>query len=707
MKEKPTLLYYLSFALTIFLSSFLLFQVQPIIGKYILPWFGGTSFVWITSLLFFQVLLLVGYFYSYALTKLRLKQQLFIHFGLVSIIGVLTMLLFSHWSSPITPSIAAVLPNNLSPVLQILVVLTLSVGLPYFLLSTTSTLLQKWYSLYQHNKSPYPLYALSNIGSLLAIISYPFLIEPFFSLQKQGWLWSFFFIALCFLIILCTILSLRVKEKHADSMKPLHANSNGITKKQFGLWFSLPAISSIMLLAGTHHLTQGIAPIPFLWLLPLGLYLLSFILCFSERPFYKKNLYAYIFLILLPFILAFLFQPLIGVAGELITYGLMLFCSFMLCHGELYHFKPKPEKLNEFYLIMAFGSVVGALIVAIIAPLIFVGLFWEFILGLFFTTLIATTVLGYYENSAIYRKMNLVFQNKKEKMLFLILVVLLFYPIIAVLSYAEQSFHAEGIWRNYYSTLRIITRHTTIGDMRCLINGKITHGCQPTAAKQQMQIATYYGENSINLAMQSLRDKHKEPLHIGVLGLGIGTLAAYGKKGDTVHFYELNPLDERLAKTKFTYLSGTQAKTDIVLGDGRLSMQKELSDGKKQNFNFLAIDAFNDDSIPVHLLTKEAFALYRSHMAKDGILAVHISNSYLDLAPVVEKAAQYYRMHVVFVDAAPTNPFQTRSKWAFLTDDNTAFTTGAFQKATKMHGPIKDIPIWTDDYSNLFQLLNY
>ncbi len=713
MKYNHSLLYFISFSVTIFLSAFLLFQVQPLIGKYILPWFGGTSFVWITSLLFFQTLLLAGYLYAYLLTKFSLRQQLLLHSTLVVTIVIITVLLFSHWNSPITPGVELKLPETYAPVIQVLAILLISVGLPYFLLSTTSTLLQKWFSVLPHKKSPYPLYALSNAGSLLAIISYPFFIEPFLSLQNQGQIWSLIFIILCLLLVFCTYLSFRATERSRGIFSPqaaqlkrsLHSSADSVGMTQYRLWLFLPAVSSLMLLAGTHQLTQGIAPIPFLWLLPLGLYLLSFILCFSERSFYKRNLYAYCFLLTIPVVLALLTQPpALSIFVELVLYTIMLFSCFMVCHGELFATRPPTKDINAFYLVMAFGSVVGALIVAIIAPIFFIGLFWEFLLGLFLTTLIAVLVLIKYKNSFLYRRLDFGLRSQKEMTVFLIAVVSFFFGIISIALFLEQTNNSVGVWRNSYGTLRIMQQEKT--DTRCLLNGKIIHGCQPLAESQKMKPTTYFGEKSIGLAVDSVREK-TTPLQIGVIGLGVGTIAAYGQEGDTIKFYELNPLDVELAKTHFTYLANTPAKVTNVVGDGRLSMEKELKENNKQNYHLFIVDAFNDDAIPVHLLTKEAFALYKAHLAKESIIAVHISNTYLDLIPVIQKAAQYHKMHVIFIDVPPANDMQSRSKWAFLAADKSLLTTSALNKAKKDKPSRTDIKLWTDDYSNLFQIFKY
>jgi hypothetical protein len=697
--------YYLSFSLTIFISAFLLFQIQPIIGKYILPWFGGTSFVWITSLLFFQTLLLAGYFYTFLLTKLSLKQQLIIHSILVLVIGLIIGLLFSEWQSPITPGVAVKLPDSVSPVLQVLAILSISVGLPYFLLSTTSTLLQRWFSFLPHQKSPYPLYALSNIGSLLAIITYPFLVEPFLPLQNQGQLWSVIFITLCILLLICgfQMFGSHVKTKIAPAKKT--SSLYKTPRKQILLWLFLPAVSSHMLLAGTHQLTQGIAPIPFLWLLPLGLYLLSFIFCFSERSFYKRNMYTYAFIGTLPFILVLLLHSaILGIYFELTIYAIMLFSCFMICHGELFANRPPTEQLNKFYLLMSAGSVLGALIVAIIAPLFFIGLYWELLLGLLATTLIAVRIPTKDTKSLLHRLLSLVLTSQKEITYFSIAVVLGFYALFFTGMILAQYTEAIGIWRNFYGTLRVLQDNKNYS--RCLLNGKIIHGCQSTTIKDQMKPTTYYGEKSLGLAIESVRNTDSN-LRIGALGLGVGTIAAYGKTGDVIRFYELNPLDVEIAKKYFRYITKTPAKVETIIGDGRLSMEKELKENKPQNYNLLVVDAFNDDAIPVHLLTKEAFAVYKKHISEKGIIAVHMSNSYLDLIPVVAKAAAYHHMHVVFIDAPAANDMQTRSKWAFLANDLDLLNTPNLTKAKKAEVKKRDINLWTDNYSNLFQIVSY
>lgn len=699
----------ITFSLTILISSFLLFQVQPLIGKYILPWFGGTSFVWITSLLFFQTMLLAGYLYSFMLSRVSLRIQFILHGMLVLISAATIYSLFAQWHSPITPGINMKLPETFSPALQVLAILTISVGLPYFLLSTTSTILQHWFSIMPHKKSPYPLYALSNVGSLLAICAYPFLIEPFFTIQNQGRVWSGIFILLCALLLFCIIQMILllpdIKSNKKNTKEEKHSTSviNTISNKKIYLWLLYPATSSIILTAVTHQLTQGIAPIPFIWLLPLGLYLLSFILCFSEKNFYNRNIFTYVFLLCSLFIISLVItSSLISLIPELLFYTILLFSAFMICHGELFRARPHAAQLNIYYLIMSAGSVLGSIIVAIIAPLFFIGLYWEFLLGLYIVTMIAILLPIQDTHSFFSKKFVPPFISEPEKRRFFLTLVTVVYLFIASLTFITQYRNAQGVWRNFYGILRVVVNEKI--QMRCLSNGKITHGCQPINTAEKMKPTMYYGEKSVGLAFSSIRNEVKKPLRIGVIGLGVGTVATYGKTGDRITFYELNPLDVAIAKNYFTYLSDTNADVSINIGDGRNALEKELQQNQKNHFTIFIMDAFNDDAIPVHLLTKEAFGLYKAHMDTKGIIAIHISNSYIDLIPVVSKAAAYHKLHVVFTDTPASNTMESRSKWAFLSEDKKLLETPEIKKV-QISGSIKNIDLWTDDYSNLFQIL--
>lgn len=701
MKKNHIFSLYNLFGFIIFLGAFLLFQVQPIIGKYILPWFGGTSFVWITSLLFFQTLLLLGYAYAFFITKVSLKQQLYIHLFLVVGITTLVIYAFSIWPTPLTPPITWKLADSLAPTLQVLGILCISIGMPYFLLSTTSTLLQKWFSQTSSEKTPYTLYAISNAGSLLAIGTYPFLFEPLLKLQANAFLWSVTFIVYALSLgVLTLVLWKKKMPKEINNAVNRGTNKSSISSHSLFFWFTLPAVSSLLLLTLTNQISQFVAPIPFLWLLPLGLYLISFILAFSDKRLVNQSLYAYGTIIFIPFLIAFLLLA-ASLFIQLAIYAFFLFFSFMLFHTELYKRRPDPEHLNMFYLVIAAGSVAGAGIVAIIAPLFFKGMYWEFYLGLllsFFFAIIA-----------------LVSGKKLNRQRFIIFNIIIFFIFFGLIAAIETSTTDKEVYRNFYGTLRITEVETSKGDMTCLSHGKIMHGCQLKSSDPALRnkLITYYSEKSgIPHVITSLRERNKakgkQSLRIGVVGLGVGTAAAYGKKNDLVKFYELNPVDIAIAQNKFTYMKDSPATIQITQGDARLSMEKELKQNKKQNFDILLLDAFNDDAVPVHLITKEAFALYRQHLASDGsVIAVNISTFYLDLRPVIEQIAKHYNMHVIFVKSTYYDQQVMPTVWAFISSEKDTLDTPELSKIKQRNLSLPQIKLWTDDYSNIFQLIKY
>ena len=700
MKIKHFFSLYSLFATAIFLGAFLLFQVQPIIGKYILPWFGGTSFVWITSLLFFQTLLLAGYTYAFLLTKMSFKKQILLHLTLIILVTATIFYTFTLWPTPLMPGADWKLPDSYSPIMQVLGVLSVSIGLPYFLLSTTSTLLQRWYSKASTHKTPYTLYAISNAGSLLAIATYPFLIEPLFKIQTQAFIWTAAFILFSALLCMVGVILWRNTKKTGKNELPVNNLQKyyPVSSETFFFWLLLPAISSLLLLSVTHQMTQSVAPIPFLWLLPLGLYLLSFILAFGEKHPVNKNLYAYGTLLLIPSLLLFLMIP-VGLVMQLSVYTIFLFCCFMLFHTELYKRKPQPQHLNMFYLIIAAGSVAGASIVAVIAPLFFKGMFWEFYLGLLLCCFFSIFAL--------------VADKKVSFSRFLIFNTFIFFIFIIGISFIERAYSGSGVFRNFYGVLRITEKQTDRGKLTCLLNGKIIHGCQHSSPALRNKPIMYYSEKSgVYLAVQSLKEiqtkTQQKNVNIGIIGLGTGTLAAFGQKGDLIKFYELNPVDIELAKTQFTYITDSPATVQLVQGDARLSLEKELIENKKQNFDLFVIDAFNDDAIPVHLLTKEAFTLYLTHLSSNrSIIAVHISTTYIDLRPVIEQVAKHNKMHVAYIQSSHVDDITAPTLWALLSTDKNSLNTPEINKAKQRANHLPQVRMWTDDYSNIFNLLKF
>lgn len=689
----------LIYSVTIFLSAFLLFQVQPIIGKYILPWFGGTSGVWLTSLLFFQILLLLGYSYSYLLSRFSLKAQTIIHCLLTFLTTLILSSLFFNWSSPITPSIDLKLPDTISPIVQVLTFLFISVGLPYFLLATTSTVLQNWFGLVVYKKSPYLLYAFSNAGSLLGIMSYPFIMEPFLSLQVQGIWWSIGFLLYGIILLYCCLKIFFSKQKNKTIA--VDAAVAPIKKRVIGYWLFLSTTSSIMLMAVTSLLTQAVAPIPFLWLLPLGLYLLSFILCFSDDNWYWRNFYAYLFLTTGPLALVFTQSSAPTIWIGISVYSLALFSICMLCHGELYKRKPPSQQLNIFYLILALGGALGGIFVGIIAPLLFNG-FWEIYVGFYLSLLLSFFVLVKYRNSSMYRKMHTFFFSSHEFYFFVLIGVPMIIFSVALTITVISGYDSVKTWRNFYGVLTYKTKQVGNETQAYLIHGRIIHGMQYFGKRQTEPVSYYHPRSGVGLLMASY-PRDEKGIRVGVVGLGAGVLAAYGKKGDYYKFYDINPQVVDVAKNQFTYLKDSPATIDIALGDGRLVLEQEIQK-KKEPYDILVVDAFSDDAIPVHLLTKEALQIYLKRLSSNGVLAFHISNNYLELKHIIAALAKDAQLEMSLI-VSPTKGDYPRTEWVLLTRNKQFLSIPAIAVVESKNVMYKDISAWTDTYSNLFQIL--
>lgn len=702
MKKNIPLHIYISFSVSIFLGAFLLFQVQPIIGKYILPWFGGASAVWITAMLFFQMLLLAGYFYVFVLSFLSFKKQIIAHsiFLFVTVFGVFSFLRDSQ--IPIMPDVVLKSSFN-SPILQVLQILFISVGLTYFILSTTSILLQKWFGTAYQGKSPYIFYSLSNTASLAALVSYPFFVEPFFQLRTQGIGWSAGFIVYTVFLFICC-LQMFFSKSISKQMNNNLANKSEAGRNKLILWILLPAISTLMLMSTTNLLTQSIASVPFLWLLPLSLYLLSFIICFGKRKWYSRNFYVYISLIAGLLSVASMFGNMVSVWGGIVIYGLALFSACMLCHGELYGIRPSSRQLDLFYLFIALGSAISGIIVGVIAPLFFKGI-WETYIGFYFTFLLTIGVVIYYKDSFLYKRIRYLASSDKEAYIFSIIVfptVIILTPMIINISSGGSPITVKT-WRNFYGVFSVSHKSAGNISMTVLKSGNVEHGSQLSGGLQYEPTAYYGKKSGIGITILN-HPRYGRGLNLGVIGLGAGTLAAYGKKGDRITFYEINPQVVKIANSEFTYLKNSKARVGTVLGDGRLSLEKEARE-KKEKYDILAIDAFSDDSIPLHLLTKEAFGIYLERInRKDGFIALHISNNYIDLRPVVVQAAKYYKLQYAFIFESSIAFYDYGSDWALLSYDRKFFEKLIISRV-KDGNKYKEISLWTDNYSNLFQVL--
>lgn len=674
----------LLYALTILVSAFLLFQVQPIVARIILPWFGGSAGVWTTCLLFFQSVLLLGYLYAHWLyRKLRPRTQLAAHMLLLAV---------SLAFLPVWPAAAWKPSGGEDPTLRILALLAVTAGLPYFLLSTTGPLLQAWYAGRHRDAMPYRLYALSNAGSMFALISYPLLFEPRLGTRGQALSWSWAYVVF---VLLCGATAWRGRRRPpAEPDLPLE-NLKEPAGRTFS-WIALPACASVLLLGITNHLTQNVAAIPFLWVLPLSLYLLSFILCFESDGWYPRKAFTGLFAVAvgsMAYALSPEFQN-IPIKASIPFFAIGLFICCMVCHGELARLKPDPSRLTSYYVMIALGGALGGVFVALLAPRVFSG-FYELPLGL---ALCAFVVLAVWRSDP---ESALAGSWKQPAPLAALMMTL------AVAAYAGFVIHARGsnarvVARNFYGGLRVTDETAEHGDetVRRLLHGTITHGEQYLDPKLQRQPTSYYGRNS-GIGRAIRQNQEYGPVRVGVIGLGAGTLSAYGRAGDYFRFYEINPLVLRLARTEFTYLKICNARVDVVLGDARLSLEREPS----ESFDVLAVDAFSSDAIPVHLLTREAFVLYFRHLKPDGVLAVHVSNSHLDLTPVVKLAAASLGKDARLVYTGDEGNEVFKASWVLVTSRAGFFDTPLLRTAADVVPLPQGMRIWTDDYSNLFQIL--
>ncbi len=901
------------FAATIFLSAFLLFQVQPLTGRYILPWFGGGPSIWTACMLFFQILLLGGYLYSHLLTsRLVPRRQVQVH---------LVLLLVSLAWLPIAPDVSWKPTAGEAPLSRILLLLAATVGAPYFVLSTTGPLMQRWFTWTSPGTSPWRLYALSNVGSLLALLSYPFLVEPLLTLRNQTGTWSILYGGYVILAAICCLPVWRLAEGllagAAAGIEP-SADDRAVRPSlgTMALWMLLAAASSVMFLATTNQLCIDVATVPFLWILPLSLYLLSFILCFDSPYWYNRTVFAVLLILGCPVVCGVLTDGAdAGLVMQIVVFSAVLFAACMCCHGELYGLRPAPRWLTLYFVVISAGGAAGGLFVALGAPRLFMGYyeyhtglalvaaavflamlrqrvwlqvprlqFWIFALASVVQllaqyhwylrvtgpnlsdsdeTILLTVfggllcggllVTGFVRSewrrvcvlwgllavlqvavlvSFVHRQAPGFFTSGESGVLVLVqrlsfsrefwqcvlsavLPVLvscgLFWwlsakslqrPLIwsmgfggfaaalllwaafaqgllteqrlssicytalsgILLDIAARGFRSRGrpplglflsvpgsilllilgvnLWelykadsdrgnvvavsRNFYGVLRVRKYEsadegeydlegTLMPDKVSLTHGQIRHGFQFQDEYWGRQPTTYYAyESGLGLAIQSARERARSTdghgLRVGVVGLGTGTIAAYGRKGDAFRFYEINP-DVIALSTRgvFTYLADTEAEKTVVLGDARIMLEHELGTAAgAQQFDVLAIDAFSSDAIPVHLLTTECAEIYKQHLRPGGILAVHISNRFLDLAPVARGMAQHLGWTAIEVangDDDSTGVFA--STWFLLTDNRAVIEDPVIEEAAALPSEDARVLRWTDDYSGLWQVLEF
>jgi hypothetical protein len=673
------------YATCVIVAACLLFLVQPLIAKIILPWFGGTSAVWSAALLFFQACVLAGYGYAHWLTThVRSRLQSVIH-------G--TLLVASCALMPILPSPAWRPVDGADPTVQILLLLAATVGLPSVLLSSTSPLLQVWYMRRTGSEPPYRLFAWSNFGSMLALLSFPFLLEPVFDSRVLALGWSAAFVGFA-------ALGSWLAWTHRSVAAPAGSDAADAYAPRPSwevmlLWVLLAGCASAMLMTVSAHLSVNVAPIPLLWVAPLAIYLLTFMLCFGSGRFYSRTWYF-------PWLAAALgFMAYAYTHGEsnfhvrymIPLYLAALFVACMTCHGELFHRRPAGPFLSRFYLLISLGGVLGGCFVALAAPKLFDTSFEMALL------IIYVAVLG------------IVFQWNRRgsgRTLWIVRIAMIAGVVVLVgaLLLEELSVRADNLLvrRNFYGVLQVRDTQTGSGlASRHLVHGTISHGFQFLSEARRHEPTSYFTPASgVGRAITALQSEG--PVRYGVIGLGAGVLASYARRGDYLRIYEINPDVASIAAEYFTFLSHARtegADVEVVLGDGRLTLARQ----EPQRFDLLIVDAFSSDAIPTHLLTREAFELYFRHLQADGVLAVHISNRYLDLAPVCLRGAQHVNKSATLLHDLSDGESNT-SMWVLITSNDRIL------RAPQFHGvelrtayADADFAGWTDQYSSVWSVI--
>lgn len=688
---------------TVFLSAFLLFQVQPIISKSILPWFGGSPSVWTTCMIFFQSLLVAGYAYAHGLNRSSSRGRNFLIHA--------TLLVAACFLLPVVPGVTWKPADGQQPVVRILLLLAATVGLPYLMLASSGPLLQTWFSQLFPNRSPYRLYALSNAGSLLALLTYPWFVETNLSLEQQGWWWGILF--LCYAaagIGLNWIVASRAPVDRAwDPSRPQERSA----PIDWFHWVALPALATVALLSVTNHLCRDVAVVPFLWIAPLVIYLLSFIATFEWERFYSRRTWGrWLVLATLLVVATFFNQDLQSFAKniglewpisrwlrkpivEIPICLFWLFCICVVCHGEAVTRKPPSHQATRFYLSLSAGGAIGGIFVGILCPII-MNHYWEFHGSLFLGALLAATILS----AELTR-----FAPRNSRFHKVLSIALPLGTIIAGLTLLPTAWSDPVLARKrgFYGVISVreLDRDRPLLHGRGLYNGKILHGFQFLDPSRKNAATTYYGPSSAPDAVIEYLKGMKKSLRVGVIGLGVGTIATYLAAEDRLCYYEIDPLVIEIQDQFFTYYKDCPADKQIVIGDARIQMERQ----EPQEFDAIFVDAFSGDAIPVHLLTIEAMAVYEKHLAIGGVVAFHISNRYLNLHPVIDGLAKSKGLHSIRLHTTKADGFHTTaSDWIVLTKDPILEEQPPFDLLRIPLDPSSPL-LWTDQSSSLWDVL--
>jgi hypothetical protein len=699
--------------LTAGLAGFLLFLVEPMMGKYILPWFGGSASTWSVCLLFFQGALLVGYFYALAISeRLSLRVQ-----SIMQLVLLAAAILFL----PILPADSWKPIDASAPVGRILATLAVSVGLPYAILATTSPLLQRWVSLVEPGRRVTRYFAISNFGSFLGLLSFPFVVEPTLTSPQQAIDWSYGFgaYALCFAACAIWVAVRRARAASPDAETPVPADgtdavsgaapsagSRFIGRLDVIAWIGWATGGTLLLLASTNLVTEWITVVPLLWVLPLALYLLSFVLVFSSAGYYRREIYLPLFIILSS---GSLFigrqESLLPMLTQIVLLSTCTFTGCMICHGELVATTPAARRLTGFYLAISFGGFLGGVFVAFIAPAIFPDV-WEFQMSIL-------AIAG----AAIFMEIKKqgVLTRHVPKPVFYGLA-LLFATLMGGYVIREVVRYGSVVWqaRNFYGVVKVVDNHDPALTERVIsmFQSGVNQGDAWVAPELQNRAACDFNQSSaVGLALRYAKTRRDRgpntPVRVGIIGLGVGMTLGYAQPGDVVRFYELNPAVADAANDVFPFIRNTKATVDIVLGDGRLSLERELKTTDFRKFDVLVLDAFRGAAPPMHLMTKEAFEIYLSALKPDGILAVDLDLWNFELSPLHRGFSQTFDLPVGwFYTPVMVDDCGDGVSWTLYTRDE------GFWKIKRVAKNRSDWPdhsartiVWTDKNTNLLSVI--
>lgn len=660
-------------SVTIFLAAYLIFQIEPLSGKIVTAKFGGSAGIWSVCLLFFQLVVLAGYVLTYLFCRLKLKLQVTLYAALaIASLGLVKLPPPELWM-PVP---------GVEPACSLLLLLIGNLAVPCIFLASVSGMLQKWFAQLKLG-DPYPLYSISNTGSLGALLAYPTLVEPRVGLAQSLDHWRWFYVATIGLVVLSALIAwLFAKEEQEDIEVSQNEPAPSLTS--FFVWLCLSALGSVALLVYTTYLTQDIAPVPLLWVVPLSIYLVTFILCFATSQFYNRKillLFAPVLLVVEPCLRSF---P----AADILAVLSIVFLICMICHGELALRKPDYHYLPLFYLAVALGGALGGVFVNLVAPSVFDSYVERGLLG---WCIVALTVKAFWKDDLRFFS---------HRWLDAAAIVTLVYSLALLdLTFLLKPGKVT-VWqkRNFYGCLSVISD----ADRIALVNGDIIHGSQYRDKALRFIPTQYYARSSgAGLIDDFWRKKHPGcRLKYGLIGLGAGTMAAYANPADSVVFYEIDPKVKEAAQRYFSYLSNCRGSVSILDGDARVTLSAQTP----QNFDYMLVDAFNGDAIPVHLLTKEAVNIYLNHLAPDGILLVHISNKFVNLEPVLANVSEQLGLIAQYI-RSPNGRYVaiSRACQAELSEVEQKF----FPELTiEPARGSKTVGVWTDDYSNVYAILN-